>query len=72
MDGAARLTQEMALGVARHSQAQQVPGAVHVAALEGCRGHAEEHSHAGKVLFGDIDKAFLAATIGAAGLAIEP
>src|ERR1017187_5675597 len=34
MDGAAFFAKEMALAVARHAQPEQVPGAIHVAALK--------------------------------------
>ena len=72
VDGTALVAQEVALGVARHPQAEQVPGAVNVTPLKVGRGHPKELGHTGKVGVRDVDKALLAATIGAAGLAFKP
>jgi hypothetical protein len=71
MDGAAFFTKEMALAVARHAQPEQVPGAIHVAALEVSRPHPHELGHARQIVFRDVNKPLLTATIGAAGLAFE-
>jgi len=72
MDGTAVFLQKMALSVARHPQPQQVPGAIDVAPLEGWPPHPQVLGHSRQICFRDVDKALLAATIGAAGLALEP
>jgi uncharacterized protein (UPF0332 family) len=71
MNGAPLVPQEMALAVARHPEPQQVPGAIDVAPLEVGRWHIHVLSHARQIRLGDVNKALLAATVGASGLAFE-
>jgi hypothetical protein len=71
MDGAAVGAQERAQGMARHSQAHAVAGAVDVAALECGGGHPQKGGRARQVGFGQVHEALLAATFRASGLALE-
>jgi hypothetical protein len=71
MDPAAVRAQELIQGMARHSQAHAVVGAVDVPALECRGGHPQKSGRARQVGFGQVHKALLAATFGASGLALE-
>ena len=71
MDGAAVSAQERAQGMARHSQAQAVAGAVDVAAFKCRGGHPQKSGGARQVGFGQVHEALLAATFRASGLALE-
>jgi hypothetical protein len=71
MDGAAVIAQERAQGMARHSQAHAVPGAVDIPALECRGGHPQKSGRARQVGFGQVHEALLAATFRASGLALE-
>jgi hypothetical protein len=72
MYGAPLIAKKMALRMARHPQPQQVPGAIHIAPLEVYWPHPQVPGHPRQIGFRDVDKALLAATIGAAGLALKP
>lgn len=71
MNRATRFAQEMALAVARHPQAEQVPSAVNKPSLEIVRGESQELGHADQVGFGQVDEPLLLAAVSATALALE-
>ncbi len=65
------MAQKPAQGIARHSQAHPVPGAVDVLAFKCRRSHPQEPGGPRQVGLGQVYEALPAATFGASGLALE-